>query len=238
MNAERLLEHFERISEAQDAITRLRCFILDLAVRGKLVEQDPGDEPVDNALQILRLQKQVLQVERGIRKDRKTPILDGHPPFALPAEWQWLPFGEIHWLVRGVTYTKTDISDVAEAGYVPVLRAGNIGPILTLDDPVFVRAGCISDDQFLQAGDFLIALSSGSKNLVGKAVLVGDVGAFAFGGFCGVIRLADNEYNAFTGVYLQSDLYRDAISRGSRGIGINNLKKEVLANAYFPLPPP
>ena len=45
MNADRLLALFEQISEAPDAIPRLRRFILDLAVRGKLVEQDPEDEP-------------------------------------------------------------------------------------------------------------------------------------------------------------------------------------------------
>jgi type I restriction enzyme S subunit len=50
MNAERLLAQFERISEAPDAIPRLRRFILDLAVRGKLVEQDPEDEPAGELL--------------------------------------------------------------------------------------------------------------------------------------------------------------------------------------------
>ena len=45
MNADRLLAHYEKISDAPDAIPRLRRFILDLAVRGKLVEQDPNDEP-------------------------------------------------------------------------------------------------------------------------------------------------------------------------------------------------
>jgi type I restriction enzyme S subunit len=50
MNADRLLAHFERISEAPDAIARLRRFILDLAVRGKLVEQDPEDEPAEELL--------------------------------------------------------------------------------------------------------------------------------------------------------------------------------------------
>ena len=45
MNPECLLQHFDRISEAPDAIPRLRNFILDLAVRGKLVLQDPTDEP-------------------------------------------------------------------------------------------------------------------------------------------------------------------------------------------------
>lgn len=40
MNAERLLQHFDRIAEAPDAVAHLRRFILDLAVRGKLVDQD------------------------------------------------------------------------------------------------------------------------------------------------------------------------------------------------------
>ena len=52
MNAERLLAHFERISEAPDSIARLRRFILDLAVRGKLVEQDPEDEPAEQLLDL------------------------------------------------------------------------------------------------------------------------------------------------------------------------------------------
>ena len=45
MNAEQLLAHFDRIADSPDAIPRLRRFILDLAVRGKLVPQDPNDEP-------------------------------------------------------------------------------------------------------------------------------------------------------------------------------------------------
>lgn len=45
MNAERLLAHYEQIADAPDAIPRLRRFVLDLAVRGKLVPQDPNHEP-------------------------------------------------------------------------------------------------------------------------------------------------------------------------------------------------
>jgi type I restriction enzyme S subunit len=46
VNAQRLLQHFVRISEASNAVPRLRRFILDLAVRRRLVEQDPSDESV------------------------------------------------------------------------------------------------------------------------------------------------------------------------------------------------
>jgi type I restriction enzyme S subunit len=50
MNADRLLAHYEKIADAPDAIARLRRFILDLAVRGKLVPQDANDEPASELL--------------------------------------------------------------------------------------------------------------------------------------------------------------------------------------------
>jgi type I restriction enzyme S subunit len=58
MNPDRLLRYFERISDANDAVPRLRCFILDLAVRGKLVEQDPSDEPGAELLKRIQAEKE------------------------------------------------------------------------------------------------------------------------------------------------------------------------------------
>ena len=57
MNPTPLLTHFDRLSEAPDAIPRLRRFILDLAVRGKLVEQDPNDEPAAELLKRIAAEK-------------------------------------------------------------------------------------------------------------------------------------------------------------------------------------
>jgi len=59
MNAQRLLQHFHRIAEAPDAVPRLRRFILDLAVRGKLVAQDASDEPAGVLLERIKQQKQL-----------------------------------------------------------------------------------------------------------------------------------------------------------------------------------
>ena len=77
MNAEQLLQHFERISEAPDAIKRLRRFILDLAVRGKLVEQDPSEEPAAELLK--RIAAENLEVEdlpQGWRKAKIGSVLN------------------------------------------------------------------------------------------------------------------------------------------------------------------
>ena len=67
MNAELLLTHFDRIADAPDAIPRLRRFILDLAVRGKLVPQDPSDEPASELLKRIAAEK---SFRSGEAKDR------------------------------------------------------------------------------------------------------------------------------------------------------------------------
>ncbi len=237
MSIDALLTHFDRLIQTPEAVSRLRRFILDLAVRGKLVPQNPADEPASELLKRIAAEKARLVKAGGIRKERTEPILSGDRPFKLPASWRWVAFGELHTLIRGVTYSKSDVSDSAGEGYLPILRANNIAIRLNHENPVFVKRERISPDQFLRRGDFMIALSSGSKNLVGKAAFVPDDFNEGFGGFCGVIRLTHTSLQGFVGVYLQSNLYRDSIAAGSRGIGINNLKKEKLSNLYFPLPP-
>jgi type I restriction enzyme, S subunit len=98
MNAERLLQHFERISEAPDAIPRLRRFILDLAVRGKLVEQDPNDEPAAELLKRIQAEKERLVKAGEVKKlESFDPIEGSDIPFAIPSGWQVARMG---WLSR------------------------------------------------------------------------------------------------------------------------------------------
>ena len=103
MNAERLLQHFERLSEAPDTIMRLRRFILDLAVRGKLVEQDPNDEPATELLKRIQAEKARLVKEGKIRgQGPLRPVNNADLPFAVPRYWAWLPLREIGALSGGI----------------------------------------------------------------------------------------------------------------------------------------
>ena len=77
MKAERLLAHYERIADAPDAIARLRRFVLDLAVRGKLVRQEPGDEPSSELLkQIAKEPIDQSDSPKGWRRTRVGALLD------------------------------------------------------------------------------------------------------------------------------------------------------------------
>ena len=102
MNAERLVANYERIADAPDAINRLRQFILNLAVRGKLVPQDPNDEP---ALQLVRQSFKERDRIAGSGKTNKSnsKILGmAYVPYDLPASWQWVMLGEFFSYDAGV----------------------------------------------------------------------------------------------------------------------------------------
>jgi len=105
MNAERLLAHFERISEAPDAIPRLRRFILDLAVRGKLVEQNPGDEPAGELLLQFQQSRRKSNA-KGTRVNRGSQLSSmAEPRHSIPDNWMWAPIGMIFYYDAG---TKTE----------------------------------------------------------------------------------------------------------------------------------
>ena len=93
MNPAQLLRHFDRIAEAPDAVARLRRFVLDLAVRGKLVEQDPNDEPASELLKRIQSERARLVKAGEIREKPWLPaVADAETPFAIPTAWRWSRF--------------------------------------------------------------------------------------------------------------------------------------------------
>ncbi len=104
MNAERLLAQYEQIADAPDAIARLRRFILDLAVRGKLVPQDPSEEPASDLLKRIAKEKARLVKAGEIRTPKASePIRDDELPIELPKNWVWSRLCDIGKLSGGMT---------------------------------------------------------------------------------------------------------------------------------------
>ena len=102
MNAEHLLTHFDRIADAPDAIPRLRRFVLDLAVRGKLVPQDPSDEPASELLKRILTEKARLVKAGEIKKSNTKPARMADTPFELPRSWKWAALGDLFLYDAGV----------------------------------------------------------------------------------------------------------------------------------------
>ena len=88
MSAELLIAHFNRISEAPEAVSRLRRFILDLSVRGRLVEQNSNDEPASAILARIRAEKTRLVEEGVIKKlDLTASPTAANVSFPMPSGW-------------------------------------------------------------------------------------------------------------------------------------------------------
>lgn len=114
MNAALLLGHYARIADAPEAIARLRRFVLDLAVRGKLVEQDAGDEPASELLKRISAEKAELVRAGEARKPKAIPDLV-ETPYTLPDSWCWSQIAEI-----GIINPRVDADDDALASFVPM----------------------------------------------------------------------------------------------------------------------
>lgn len=122
--------------------TLLKSKVLDLAMRGKLVKQDPNDEPASVLLEKIKAEKQELIKEKKIKKTKPLPpITDDEKPFAIPDSWEWVRLGD---LVAPVEYAMADGpfgSNLKKADYtdqpeVRIVQLSNIGENGWKDDNV------------------------------------------------------------------------------------------------------
>ncbi len=156
----------------------------------------------------------------------------------LPKRWKVGRLGELGDLVRGVTYKRQETTDTSRPGYLPVLRATNIQDRqLLLEELVYVKGEKVSDSQLLRRGDIIIAMSSGSKSVVGKSVQLNTEWKGSFGAFCAVFRHNSTVEPFFIGHIFQTKSYREHLLREARGTNINNLSKNHILDYQFPLPP-
>jgi type I restriction enzyme S subunit len=159
MNADRLLSHYERIADAPDAISRLRRFVLDLAVRGKLVPQDPNDEPASELLKRIAAEKARLVKGGMIRKEKQLPeIKPEEAPFDLPLGWVWSRLGFATIIVQGFAFSSGDFSGDPSAGY-PLIKIGDIGS----NRPETYVKGKADPAYLVNPGDILLGLSGSIK---------------------------------------------------------------------------
>ncbi|WDB79602.1 restriction endonuclease subunit S [Escherichia albertii] len=218
-------------------IKKLRELILELAVRGKLVPQDPNDEPASELLKRIAAEKAELVKQGKIKKQKPLPeISEEEKPFELPEGWEWVRLGDIAEIIRGVTYGKSQSSEIKKDGMLPLLRANNIQSEILLEPIVYVDEELVSPEQYLRMGDVLIAMSSGSESLVGKAAQFFENGNYTFGAFCGVVRTYSKIVDEFIGFFLKTPLYRRQTQSSGKGIGIKNLNKSNLEMLLVAMP--
>ena len=235
-----LLLNMELLATAPGGVAKLRELILTLAVQGKLVPQDPADEPASVLLQKIRAEKDRLIAEGKIKRDKPlAEIAEEEKPFELPAGWEWVPLGEVVEIIRGITFPASEKTKEKAPGRIACLRTANVQEQIEWDDLLFIGESFVGrEDQRLQIHDIVMSMAN-SRELVGKVALVEHIPheTATFGGFLGVLRPWFLEPR-FVMALLRTPYARASlIDSASQTTNIANVSLGKLRPLAFPLPP-
>ncbi|MDR1109350.1 MAG: restriction endonuclease subunit S [Deltaproteobacteria bacterium] len=214
----------------------LRQKILDLAIRGKLVPQDPADEPASVLLERIRTEKERLRIRGKIKPNNKNSTIfrneDKSHYEQLPPGWEWCRLGEMCLAFQYGTSQKSD-----KKGRVAVLRMGNIkNGEIDYSDLVFT-----SDESDIKKYELkpheLLFNRTNSPEWVGKtAIYRGEIPAI-FAGY--IIKIKPVIVNPFYLNYIMNSKYHRNICLQVKTDGVNqsNINAQKLSYFVYPIPP-
>lgn len=213
----------------------LRQKILDLAIHGKLVPQDPNDEPASVLLERIRSEKERLIKEGKIKKSKKsTKASDtthyGNVPFEIPNSWMWTTLGEVGSWQSGGTPSRSN--KTYYSGNIPWLKTGDLndGLISYIPESITEEAVANSSAKINPTGSVLIAMYGAT---------IGKLGILTFPATTNQACCACIEFNAIIQLYLFYFLLsqrNEFITKGGGGAQ-PNISKEIIVNTFIPLPP-
>ncbi|WP_390243037.1 restriction endonuclease subunit S [Vibrio sp. R78045] len=127
-NWARISEHFDTLFTTEASIDQLKQTILQLAVMGKLVPQDPNDEPAAKLLERIAEEKAQLIKDKKIKKQKALPpIADDEKPFELPNGWEWCRLPDLGELARGKSkHRPRNDPKLYEGGSIPLVQTGDV----------------------------------------------------------------------------------------------------------------
>jgi len=164
-NWKRISEYFDVLFISEYSIEKLKQTIVQLAVMGKLVKQDPNDEPASVLLQQITEEKNKLVKEGKIKKSKTlSEINDEEKPFELPEGWKWSYLEDISLLITKGSSPKWQGVSYVEKGIL-FITSENVGSYsLILDKIKYVEEefNQIEPRSILQKNDFLMNIVGGS----------------------------------------------------------------------------
>ena len=236
---------------------KIRAKLLDLAVRGKLVSQDPADEPASVLLGRIREERTKLVREKkakapkggesviylasdGSRYEKRgggEPVcIDGEIPFEVPEGWEWARLGSLFEFTNG-----TSRRSGKQGTEIPVLRLANLG--MKAFDFRDLRNVLLSDSEIskygLRFGDLLFIRVNGSKEKVGACYEVSErEPGMAFCDHLMRGRTCHTELSPFLARAVTAPSIKEAITaRVICASGQNTISQGVLAGLLVPVPP-
>ena len=229
-----LLSNMELIATAPGGVAKLRELILTLAVQGKLVPQDPADEPAGVLLQKIRAEKDRLIAEGKIKRDKPlAEIAEEEKPFELPQGWEWVRFGEIAGIERGGSPRPIEafLTDDPEGlNWIKIGDTEKGGKYITSAGQKIKREGLVKT-RMVFPGDFLLtnSMSFGRPYITQIQGCIHD----------GWLRISppDSLDKDFLYTLLSSRFVRNVFEAAAAGGVVLNLNADKVRTVPIPLPP-
>ena len=240
---------------------QLKNSILQMAVQGKLVPQDPNDEPASVLLERIRAEKERLIKEKKIKREKNPSVIfkgaDNTPyekigdevrslvdlePFEIPSSWEWCRVGDLFSNMSGLSYKKDTLA-IKTDKMVRVLRGGNIGEeqFCFKNDDVFISSELVKPELYLRK-NYMITPAVSSLDHIGKIALIDkDYSDTVVGGF--VLMLIPHFNDDVVSQYLlyafAAKHHRDNCRNITHksGQAFYNLSREQMMNLPVPIPP-
>ncbi|MBZ7341316.1 restriction endonuclease subunit S [Klebsiella grimontii] len=217
-------------------IKKLRELILELAVRGKLVPQDPNDEPASELLKRIAAEKAELVKQGKIKKQKPLPeISEDKKPFELPVGWEWSSVQNLCLLENGDrSKNYPNKSTLTETG-VPFVNAGHLlNGKIDEKEMTFIKEShfeTLRSGKFLP-GDILFCL----RGSLGKSALVENISG-AIASSLVIVRVYPLVNNKYVHFYFDSPISYQFIKKYDNGTAQPNLAANDLARFLIPVPP-
>ena len=240
---------------------QLKNSILQMAVQGKLVPQDPNDDPASVLLERIRAEKERLIKEKKIKREKNPSVIfkgaDNTPyekigdevrsladlaPFEIPSSWEWCRVGDLFSNMSGLAYKKDALAIKADK-MIRVLRGGNIGDeqFYFKGDDVFISSELVKPELYLRK-NYMITPAVSSLDHIGKIALIDkDYSDTVVGGF--VLMLIPHFNDDVLSQYLlyafAAKHHRDNCRNITHksGQAFYNLSREQMMNLPVPIPP-
>ncbi len=232
---QRVAQHFDLLLDRPEAIDALEQTLLQLAVRGLLVPQDPTDEPASALLQKIRAEKDRLIASGQIKRDKPLPpITDEEKPFELPVGWEWVRLESLaSQITDGAHHTPTYLPEGVPFLSVKDLSSGFID---------FSDTRFISDQEHRELakrcrpemGDVLLT----KIGTTGIAVVIDTHRAFSIFVSVALIKLPTVSVDRdFLALVINSPFVRQQSEDGTEGVGNKNLVLRKIKAFQIPIPP-
>ena len=245
----RLLPYIERYGKAEEHLTTLNTTfpealkksILQEAVQGKLVPQNPDDEPASVLLERIRYEKQELIKQGKIKKNKNESVIITRDkiPYEIPDSWVWCKLSDLAILENGDRSSKYPVeADYVEIG-IPFFGAKDIdGDMMSFQNVRFISQQKYDElgNGKLVDGD-IICLLRGS---VGKTAKFEANEQFDTGFICAqmlIIRLLDKSLFGYISSYFKSPDYTNYVESKVTGTAVRQMPAKEMGNLLIPLPP-